>query len=137
MFVFVELSFETFGSDGSGFRILLLCIVRIDVSPCKASGSDGSGFRILLLGNARIEVSPRKSSGSDGSRFRILFPYSDARKSEPEVLSAMVQMVRLVLTSSRMAVSLAYRELFLGGPKLGRALHCALPNPCASRKRYH
>ena len=91
MFVFVELSFETLGSDGSGFRILFLCNVRIDVLPCKAFGSDGSGFRILLLGNARIEVSPRKTSGSDGSRFRILFPYSDAGKSEPEVLSAMVQ----------------------------------------------
>ena len=91
MFVFVELSFETFGSDGSGFRILFLCNVRIDVLPCKAFGSDGSGFRILLLCNARIEVSPRKTSGSDGSRFQILFPYSDAGKSEPEVLSAMVQ----------------------------------------------
>ena len=91
MFVFVELSFETFGSDGSGFRILFLCNVRIDVLPCKAFGSDGSGFRIILLGNARIEVSPCKTSGSDGSRFRILFPYSEAGKSEPEVLSAMVQ----------------------------------------------
>ena len=91
MFVFVEQSVETLGSDGSGFRILFLCNVRIDVLPCKAFGSDGSGFRILLLGNTRIEVSPRKTSGSDGSRIRILFPYSDAGRSEPEVLSAMVQ----------------------------------------------
>ena len=110
MCVFVELSFETFGSDGSGFRILVLCNVRIDVLPRKASGSDGSGFRILLLGNARIEVSPRKSSGSDGSRFRILFPYSDAGRSELEVLSAMVQKGATGSHIIKNVVSFTYRK---------------------------